>query len=57
MINDHISLFWNKYGLKGMSLRVYGYHVTKKGKKTEGVDATLAKDLLPNTINETIDLK
>ena len=54
MINDHISLFQNKYRLKRMSKQVYCYYATKKGKRPERVDAcskwhtkiSLAKDLL-----------
>ncbi len=58
VINDHISLFRNKYRLKGMSKQVYCYYVTKKGKSPEGVDASskwhtnisLANDLLGKKI-------
>jgi hypothetical protein len=54
VINDHISIFWNNYWLKGTSEHVYCYYETKKGKRPEGVDASskwhtnisLAKDLL-----------
>ncbi len=59
MINDHISLFRNKYQLKGMSKQVYCYYATKKGKRPEGVDASskrqtnisLAKNLLGKKYN------
>jgi hypothetical protein len=65
MIYDHITLFWNKYRLKGMSKQVYCYYVMKNGKRPEGVDASskwhtnisLAKDLLEKKITRNTTLK
>ncbi len=59
VINDHISLFQNRYRLKGMSKQVYCYYVTKKGKRPEGVDVSskwhTTLKFESHTINETID--
>ncbi len=65
VINDHISVFQNKYRLKGMSKQVYCFYATKKGKKSEGVDASskwhtnisLAEDLLKKKIARNTTLK
>ena len=65
VINDHISVFRNKYRLKGMSKQVYCFYATKKGKKPEGVDASskwhtnisLAEDLLKKKITRNTTLK
>jgi len=64
-INEHVSLYRNKYRPKGLSKQIYCFYATRKGERPDGIDATSqwhtnissATDLLQKRVTRNTTLK
>ena len=64
-INEHVSLYRNKYRPKGLSKQIYYFYATRKGERPDGIDATSqwhtnissATDLLQKRVTRNTTLK